>query len=75
MKENLEQIRKEIEQIKDKLDSKDRALKPTEGQFQIWKLLHDSLDTRRVLWLSTGCDLLVMFLLGLTGKEWVSTFQ
>lgn len=49
MKENLEQIRKEIEQIKDKLDSKDRALKPTEGQFQIWKLLHDSLDTRRVL--------------------------
>ena len=75
MKENLEQIRKEIEQIKGKLDSKDRALKPTEGQFQIWKLLHDSLDTRRVLWLSTGCDLLVMFLLGLTGKEWVSTFQ
>ena len=75
MKDNLEQIRKEIEQIKDKLDSKDRALKPTEGQFQIWKLLHDSLDTRRVLWLSTGCDLLVMFLLGLTGKEWVSTFQ
>lgn len=49
MKENLEQIRKEIEQIKDKLDSKDRAKKPTEGQFQIWKLLHDSLDTQRVL--------------------------
>lgn len=75
MKENLEQIRKEIEQIKDKLDSKDRAKKPTEGQFQIWKLLHDSLDTQRVLWLSNGCDLLVMFLLGLIGKEWVSTFQ
>ena len=75
MKENLEQIRKEIEQIKDKLDSKDRAKKPTEGQFQIWKLLHDSLDTRRVLWLSTGCDLLVMFLLGLTDREWVGTFQ
>ena len=49
MKENLEQIRKEIEQIKDKLDSKDGAKKPTEGQFQIWKLLHDSLDTQRVL--------------------------
>ena len=75
MKDNLEQIRKEIEQIKDKLDSRDRTKKPTEGQFQIWKLLHDSLDTRRVLWLSTGCDLLVMFLLGLTSKEWVSTFQ
>ena len=75
MKENLEQIRKEIEQIKDKLDSRDRAKKATEGQFQIWKLLHDSLDTQRVLWLSTGCDLLVMFLSGLTGKEWVGTFQ
>lgn len=75
MKDNLEQIRKEIEQIKDKLDSKDRAKKPTEGQFQIWKFLHDSLDTQRVLWLSIGCDLLVMFLLGLTGKEWVGTFQ
>lgn len=75
MKDNLEQIRKEIEQIKDKLDSRDRAKKPTAGQFQIWKLLHDSLDTQRVLWLSTGCDLLVMFLSGLTGKEWVGTFQ
>lgn len=75
MKDNLEQIRKEIEQIKDKLDSKDRAEKPTEGQFQIWKLLHDSLDTQRVLWLGAGCDLLVKFLLGLTGKEWVGTFQ
>lgn len=75
MKDNLEQIRKEIEQIKDKLDSKDRAKKPTEGQFQIWKLLHDSLDTQRVLWLSTGCGLLVMFLSGLTGKEWVGTFR
>ena len=49
MKDNLEQIRKEIEQIKDKLESKDRAKKPTEGQFQNWKLLHDRLDTQRVL--------------------------
>ena len=49
MKDNLEQIRKEIEQIKDKLDGKDRAKKPTEGEFQIWKLLHDSLDTQRAL--------------------------
>ena len=49
MKDNLEQIRKEIEQIKDKLDGKDRAKKPTEGEFQIWKLLHDSLDAQRAL--------------------------
>ena len=75
MKDNLEQITQGMEQIKDELNDKDREKKPTEGQFQLWKILYYSLDTQRFLWRSVGWDWLVKFLLGLTSKGWVGTFR